>query len=109
MLHPDNRPKFKEIKVIYGARTPGMLLYKDEIEEWAQRDDIDMYLTVDSTQDPTWKHRVGFVPAVTEEVAPNPDNTYALVCGPPVMIRFTQPVFGTAGLCSRTDHHVVWK
>jgi len=97
MLHPDNRPKFKDIKVIYGARTPGMLLYKDEIEAWAQRDDIDVYLTVDATNDPSWKHRVGFVPAVTEEVAPNPDNTYALVCGPPVMIRFTQPVLERLG------------
>ena len=34
MLHPDNRPKFKDITVVYGARTPGMLLYRDELAEW---------------------------------------------------------------------------
>jgi len=33
MLHPENRPKFKDIHVIYGARTPGLLLYRDELAE----------------------------------------------------------------------------
>jgi len=97
MLHPDNRPKFKDITVIYGARTPGMLLYKDELAAWEQRDDINMHITVDGTDDPNWKYNVGFVPAVTEQKAPNADNAYALVCGPPIMIKFTQPVLNKLG------------
>jgi NAD(P)H-flavin reductase len=97
MLHPDNRPKFKKITVIYGARTPGMLMYKDELEAWAERDDIDMFLTVDGTDDPTWKHNVGFVPTITKEKAPSPEDAYALVCGPPIMIKFTQPVLEELG------------
>lgn len=100
MLHPDNRPKFKKITVIYGARTPGMLMYKDELEAWAERDDIDMFLTVDGTDDPTWKHNVGFVPTITKEKAPGPEDAYALVCGPPIMIKFTQPVLEELGFTS---------
>ena len=93
MLDPANRPEFKEIHVIYGARSPGMLLYKDELAEWETRDDINMHITVDSTNDPDWKYNVGFVPAVTEQKAPpGTENTYAIICGPPVMIKFTQPV-----------------
>ena len=93
MLDPANRPEFKEIHVIYGARSPGMLLYKDELAEWEARDDINMHITVDSTNDPDWKYNVGFVPAVTEQKAPpGTENTYAIICGPPVMIKFTQPV-----------------
>ncbi len=98
MLHPDNRPKFKDIHVIYGARSPGMLLYKDELAEWEARDDINVHITVDGTDDPDWKYNVGFVPTITEEKAPPADSdTYAIICGPPIMIKFTQPVLDKLG------------
>ena len=93
MLDPANRSKFKDIHVIYGARTPGMLLYGDELAAWEKRDDINMHITVDATDDPDWKYNIGFVPTITDQKAPAGDeNTYAIVCGPPIMIKFTQPV-----------------
>ena len=98
MLHPDNRSKFKDIHVIYGARSPGMLLYRDELAAWEARDDINMNITVDGTDDPDWKYNIGFVPTITEEKAPPADaDTYAIVCGPPIMIKFTQPVLDKLG------------
>ncbi|MBT8357595.1 MAG: heterodisulfide reductase subunit F, partial [Deltaproteobacteria bacterium] len=98
MLHPDNRKNFNEIHVIYGARTPGMLLYKEELAEWETRDDINMHITVDGTDDPGWKYNTGFVPTITEQKAPPADdNTYAIVCGPPIMIKFTLPVLEKLG------------
>ena len=96
MLHPENRSRFKDITVVYGARSPGMLLYKDELEAWEKRDDIDMNVTVDKG-DETWKGREGFVPTVCKEVGPSAENTVAVICGPPVMIRFTLPVFFNLG------------
>ena len=96
MLHPDNRSRFGELTVIYGARTPGLLLYKDELAAWEQRDDIKTIITVDKG-DETWKGREGFVPAVCKDVAPSPANTVAVICGPPVMIKFTLPVFFDLG------------
>lgn len=93
MLDPANRSKFNELHVIYGARTPGMLLYKDKLAEWEKRDDINMHITVDATDDPDWKYNIGFVPTITDQEAPPGDaDTYAIVCGPPIMIKFTQPV-----------------
>jgi sulfhydrogenase subunit gamma (sulfur reductase) len=93
MLDPVNRSKFGDIHVIYGARTPGMLLYRDELSEWEKRDDIHMHITVDATDDPNWKYNVGFVPTITDQKAPHGSaDTYAIVCGPPIMIKFTQPV-----------------
>lgn len=105
MLDPANRSKFGDITVVYGARTPGMLLYKDELIAWEKRDDINVHITVDGTDDPDWKYNVGFVPPVTEEKAPQGDeNSYAIVCGPPVMIKFTQPVLEKLGY----DHnHII--
>ncbi len=98
ILAPENRSKFKDIHVIYGARSPGMLLYKDELKAWAQRDDIHMHITVDATDDPNWSFNTGFVPTITEKKAPSGDDeTYAIVCGPPIMIKFTQPVLEKLG------------
>ncbi len=98
MLDPANRSKFGTIDVIYGSRSPGMLLYQEELFEWEKRDDINMNITVDGTDDPDWKYNVGFVPTIVEEKAPKADpDTYAIICGPPVMIKFTQPVLEKLG------------
>jgi sulfhydrogenase subunit gamma (sulfur reductase) len=97
MLHPDNRSKFQDITMVYGARSPGLLLYKKELWEWEKRDDVKVHITVDSTDDPEWKYNVGFVPTITEQKITTSENTYALVCGPPIMIKFTQPVLEKVG------------
>ena len=98
MLDSDNRPKFKDIHVIYGARTPGMLLYRDELAQWEKRDDINMHITVDGTDDPDWKYHIGFVPTIADQKAPpGNEETYAIICGPPIMIKFTQPVLDKLG------------
>ncbi|MFH1651224.1 MAG: heterodisulfide reductase subunit F, partial [Chloroflexota bacterium] len=41
--------------------------------------------------------KVGLVPKVLEEVAPSAKNTVAVVCGPPIMIRFTFPALEKLG------------
>jgi len=94
----ENRDKYGEINVIYGARSPGLLLYPDELKAWEAAGDIKMHITVDATDDPDWKYNVGFVPNIAAEKAPPADeNTYAIVCGPPIMIKFTQPVLDKLG------------
>jgi NAD(P)H-flavin reductase len=97
MLDPENRSRYGNIDVVYGARMPGLLLYKEELAAWEQRDDINMHITVDGTTDPNWKYNVGFVPTVTKEKAPSADNAYAIICGPPIMIKFTLPVLTELG------------
>jgi len=88
MLIKKNRTRFKNITVIYGARSPGELIYKPELKEWEERDGIEMYVTVDRG-DANWKGREGFVPSVLQEVAPSSENAIVLVCGPPIMLKFT--------------------
>ena len=96
ILHRDNRQRFGEVTVVYGARTPGMLLYKSELSQWRQRDDLRLHLTVDTAED-GWDGKVGLVPDVVREVAPSPTGACVLVCGPPAMIRFTLPVLADLG------------
>ena len=96
ILHPDNRSRFGNLKVIYGARSPGELVYKYDLEVWKARDDIDLHVTVDGG-DEGWTGLVGYVPTILKEVAPSSDNAMAVVCGPPIMIKFSIPVLEELG------------
>ncbi|MCK5915285.1 MAG: FAD/NAD(P)-binding protein [Deltaproteobacteria bacterium] len=96
MLDERHRADFGKITVVYGARNPGLLLYREELALWQKRDDIDLHVTVDKG-DEGWTGLEGFVPTVCQDVAPSSDNAVTLICGPPIMIRFTLPVFFDLG------------
>ena len=96
LLEGGEREQYGKITVIYGARTPGLLMYKSDLEAWEAREDIEVVQTIDVAV-PGWTRKVGFVPNVTEEVAPSAANSVAIICGPPIMIRFTLPVMTKLG------------
>ncbi|MDP4126193.1 MAG: FAD/NAD(P)-binding protein [Bacillota bacterium] len=96
MLDDKHRGDYGDITVIYGARNPGLLLYKEELEEWDKNPNINLITTIDRAVE-GWTKHVGFIPAITEQVAPSSVDTYAVVCGPPVMIKFTLPVLEKLG------------
>lgn len=94
----DLRDWFKDITVVYGARSVADLVYKRELDEWAKRQDMKLVVTVDpGGETPDWKGQVGFVPMVVEKQAPPAANTVAIVCGPPIMIKLTLPVLAKLG------------
>ncbi|NPV70742.1 MAG: FAD/NAD(P)-binding protein [Firmicutes bacterium] len=83
----DRRDDYGPIRIVYGARSPGDLCFKDELfEKWPGVKGVQVDVTVDSG-DETWPGPVGFVPQFTESLAPSPDGCVAVTCGPPVMIR----------------------
>jgi NAD(P)H-flavin reductase len=92
----DSRDKYDNIDIIYGARSPSDLCFKYDLDDWDKNKTVNMVTTVDRG-DESWTGRVGFVPAVLEQVAPSASNTVAIVCGPPIMIRFTFPVLEKLG------------
>ncbi len=81
----DNRGDYKDITIIYGARHPD-LCYKEDLKEWETRPDVNLIPAAD-TEYPGWDKRIGFVPTVLNEVAPSPEDTIAITCGPPIMIK----------------------
>ncbi len=97
LLLPENRQNFGKITAIYGARSPGELLYKDEIRQWEKSADLQLVLCVDRLNGADWPKREGLVPNVLKEVAPQAANAIALVCGPPIMIKYTHPVLKDLG------------
>jgi sulfhydrogenase subunit gamma (sulfur reductase) len=94
----DLRSDYKDISILYGARNVADLVYKYELAEWGKRDDVRLVTTVDpGGETPEWKGETGFVPAILEKMAPTPENSIAVVCGPPIMIKLTFPVLEKQG------------
>ena len=94
----DLRDRYRDVTIVYGARTVADLVYKDELAEWGRRPDVRLVTTVDpGGETPDWKGEIGFVPAVLDKLAPASRDTVAVVCGPPVMIKFTFPVLARLG------------
>jgi len=97
----DRRREFGKVTILYGARTVADLVYKHELADWAARDDVSLVTTVDpGGETADWTGKVGFVPAVLEETAPAGAGTVAVVCGPPIMIKFTLPVLSKLGFAA---------
>jgi sulfhydrogenase subunit gamma (sulfur reductase) len=94
----DLRADYSNVTIIYGARTVDDLVYKRELDDWQNRKDVTLVKTVDpGGETPDWDGKIGFVPTVLDQTAPSPDNTIAIVCGPPIMIKFTFPVLDKLG------------
>ena len=83
-----NRKDFGELQIIFGARSPLDILYKDDLKRWEQEESIELYTTIDVPFE-GWNGHVGLVPVVVKDIAVKPDNKVAVVCGPPIMIKFT--------------------
>ena len=88
--------EYGEITVIYGARNPQLLVYKDCLLEWGQEEAFDLKLTVDKG-DEDWQGHEGFVPSYLEELNPSPENAVAYTVGPPIMIKFVLQAFDKLG------------
>jgi sulfhydrogenase subunit gamma (sulfur reductase) len=85
----DMRDQFKDISILYGARSVDDLVYKERLDTWQQMKDVQTLYTVDpGGETPEWKGEVGFVPTVLTSMKPKPQNTIVVLCGPPIMIKF---------------------
>jgi NAD(P)H-flavin reductase len=81
------RASYGRLLLLYGARTPGDLLYPEQLEEWRE-EGLDVHLTVDAGTR-SWLDRVGFVSDLLKDVTFDGGSAVALVCGPEVMMRVT--------------------
>ena len=79
---------YKRIIVKYGSRSPKDIVYKDELFTWPSRaSHVSLDVTTD-TGDETWKGNVGIVTTIVNDMGVNFENAVAIVCGPPIMMKF---------------------
>jgi len=83
----DNRSRYGAVTLLYGARTPSELLFKQDLGAWANTEGVEVHTSVD-VGDETWTGNVGVVTTLFSKISPDPKRTAAFVCGPPVMFRF---------------------
>ena len=84
----DNRANYGKIDIVYGSRSMDDLVdYQEILDEWCQEEGINVYLTIDREQE-GWNGHVGFVPNYVKELGFDTNKT-AVICGPPIMIKFT--------------------
>ena len=89
--------RYGRIVMLYGGRALAELLFREDLARWAARADVTVAVTVDHA-DASWHGHVGVVPALLDQVAFDPPNTVALLCGPEVMLRFTATALRAAGV-----------
>ncbi|MCL4459257.1 MAG: FAD/NAD(P)-binding protein [Chloroflexi bacterium] len=82
-----NRMDFRKVTILYGARTPADLLFRDELKIWADMDDSEVLVTVDVSSG-DWQGHVGVVTTLFDKASILADNSVAIVCGPAIMFRF---------------------
>jgi sulfhydrogenase subunit gamma (sulfur reductase) len=83
----DEREDFGRVIILYGAKRPAELLFRDELEQWAVRDDVEFHVTVDRGEG-DWNGNVGVITTLFPKVSVDPHETVAVTCGPPIMYRF---------------------
>lgn len=91
------RDAFGSVTVLVGARTPGDLLFVEELEHWRGRFDVDVEVTVDAAA-PGWRGRVGLVTTLVPGASFDPERAAAFVCGPEVMMTFVARALLERGL-----------
>lgn len=84
----DNRASYGKVDIVYGARSKEDLVDYPEITgQWCRESDLSVHLTIDRAQD-GWDGHVGFVPNFVRDLRFE-TNKIAVICGPPIMIKFT--------------------
>ncbi len=97
MLHVmEHASEYGRLSLLYGAKSPEDMAYKADLPSWLESDVLHTTLTIDR-EAPNWPHRVGMIPTVLKELAPSPENSIAVLCGPPIMIKFTLAAFRELG------------
>jgi NAD(P)H-flavin reductase len=86
----DNVEKYNSITYLTGARTPRDMIYKDEVKQWRAVSGVEVIRGVDEVPDgQDWDEEVGLITTLLEKIDLDPQGNPAVVCGPPIMMKFS--------------------
>jgi len=91
------RGRFGGLTLLYGAKKPREMLFRDELQQWGSADDFDVRLIVDEAE-PGWDGAVGLITELLEPLEVDAARTAAVIVGPPVMYRFVIDLLRTKSL-----------
>ena len=79
--------EFKQLYFRGGCKSAQELLYRQELDEWAKMQDWNVEISLDK-DDASWTGRVGLVTTLLDDIDMNYSEGIAVVCGPPIMMKF---------------------
>ncbi|HEY8065661.1 MAG TPA: FAD/NAD(P)-binding protein [Methylosinus sp.] len=91
------REKYGRIVLLFGARSPQDMLFRDELEQWRGRLDVEVEATVDHARG-DWRGNVGVVTSLISRARFDPSRALAMLCGPEIMMRFVANAFLQMGV-----------
>jgi len=95
----DHRSDYGRVMILYGAKSPQDMLYKDELTAWQRSPSLDCHVTVDNVTSGTcWDGNVGLITTLIPPLSIQPGNTVAVIVGPPIMYKFVIPGLYAKGL-----------
>lgn len=97
------RARYARLSLLYGGRSPELLLYPAETAGWQARGDIDVAVTVDAAGR-DWQGQVGVVTRLIAKAVADPARTVALLCGPEIMMRFCVAELLARGVTASSIH-----
>jgi NAD(P)H-flavin reductase/NAD-dependent dihydropyrimidine dehydrogenase PreA subunit len=101
----DNRKDYGQVTLLYGCKEPREVLFTNELLALTNRDDVEYKAAVNwCPENDNWTGNIGVITTLIPEVDFNPESTYAIICGPPIMYKFV-----IADLKSRNvpDEHII--
>jgi sulfhydrogenase subunit gamma (sulfur reductase) len=93
----ENRSDYRDVHILYGTKDPSQLLFDYQYEQWRRIDGLNFQVIVEKP-DSDWRGKVGRVTQLLEPIQIEPDKTYAIVCGPPVMFKFVCGMLADKGV-----------
>jgi len=87
----EHRMEYGQVMILYGCKEPSEFLFKTDSANWMAREDIQHITTVDTCREEdagAWDGEVGLITTIMPLVTFNPEQTIAVVVGPPVMYKF---------------------
>ncbi|HID97120.1 MAG TPA: hypothetical protein EYP57_02890 [Thermodesulfobacteriaceae bacterium] len=83
----DRTGRYGTMTILYGSRLPSDIAFRQDLDIWSTLPGITCLTTVD-TPEPGWTGHVGVVTTLWDHIQISPSDCTALVCGPPMMIKF---------------------
>ncbi len=99
----DNRADYGQLTILWAARHPSLLVFRDEYEAWRAAPNTDLHLTVDEP-DADWSEHIGLITDLLEKIAPSPRNAVAITCGPPIMIYYVDRLLEQLGFAPEQSY-----
>jgi sulfhydrogenase subunit gamma (sulfur reductase) len=100
----DKSKDYGKVTILYGAKTPQEIFPFPEMKDWESgKNECCLNQSVDRCEESDkWTGKVGVITTLIPDLDIDIENTFAIICGPPVMYKFV--LLALQGKNFRDDH-----